>query len=105
MLRAAGFRTLEAATGGEGIALAEEQLPAVILLDLHLPDMDGVGVARELKGGARTASIPVVALSALRIEEDSDWLRAAGFDGYLAKPIDVGAFPAQVGSYCARAGP
>jgi two-component system cell cycle response regulator DivK len=104
VLRAAGIRTLEAATGSEAIALAAEQLPDVILLDLHLPDMDGIAVARELMGDPQTAQIPVVALSALRIEEDGDWLRTAGFAGYLEKPIDVGAFPGQVRSYCARAG-
>ena len=104
VLRADGLRTLEAATGSEGIALAAQQLPDVILLDLHLPDMDGVDVARELAGGARTAQIPVVALSALRIEEHGEWLRAAGFAGYLEKPIEIRAFPGQVRSYCAGAG-
>jgi two-component system cell cycle response regulator DivK len=104
VLRAAGLRTLEAANGRDGIALAAEQLPDVILLDLRLPDMDGIEAARELRSGARTAQIPVVALSALRIEEDGDWLRTAGFTGYLEKPIDVGAFPGQVRRYCTRAG-
>jgi two-component system cell cycle response regulator DivK len=104
VLRAAGFRTLQATSGSEGIALAAEQLPDVILLDLRLPDMDGIEAARELRSGARTAHIPVVALSALRIEGDGDWLRTAGFAGYLEKPIDVGAFPGQVRRYCTRAG-
>ncbi len=103
VLHGAGIRTLEAATGSEGIALAAEQLPDVILLDLHLPDMDGVAVARALMADPQTAQIPVVAFSALRVEEATGWLRAAGFAGYLEKPIDVGAFPGQVRSYCARA--
>jgi two-component system cell cycle response regulator DivK len=104
VLHAAGLRTLEAAGGNEGIALAAERVPDVILLDLHLPDMDGIDVARELRSGARTAEIPVVALSALRIEDDGDWLDDAGFAGYLSKPIDVGTFAGQVRGYCARAG-
>ena len=101
VLRAAGFRTLEAASGAEGIALAAEGLPDVVLLDLRLPDMDGADVASKLRDGARTARIPVVALSALRVD-DSEWLLAAGFVGYLEKPISVGEFPDQVRRYCAR---
>lgn len=103
VLRAAGFRTLEAASGAEGIALAVEHLPDVILLDLRLPDMDGTDAARALADGERTARIPVVALSALPLVGDGDWLLAAGFSGYLEKPISVGAFPDQVRRYCARA--
>jgi two-component system cell cycle response regulator DivK len=102
VLGAAGLRTLEAANGRDGIALAAERLPDVILLDLRLPDMDGVDVARELRGAARTARIPVVALSALQLE--GDWVLAAGFAGYLGKPIDVGAFADQVRSFCTGAG-
>lgn len=103
VLRAAGLRTIEAASGGEGIALAAERLPDVILLDLRLPDMDGGDVARALRDGTKTASIPVVALSALRDAGDSDRLRAAGFAGYLEKPIDVSEFPEQVRRYCGSA--
>ena len=96
VLRAAGFRTLEAARGDEAIAVAAEHRPDVILLDLRLPDMDGTDVARELRGGAETGRIPVVALSASAVRRSSDRLLAAGFDGYLQKPIDVRAFPEQV---------
>jgi len=99
VLRAAGLRTVEAASGGEGIALAAERLPDVILLDLELPDMQGTDVARELRDGARTARIPVVALSARRFDGDRNRLLAAHFAGNLEKPIDVGEFPAQVRSY------
>ena len=70
---------------------------------LRLPDMDGVDVARELRRGERTAHIPVVALSALQLEGGGDRLLAAGFAGYLSKPISVGEFPDQVRGYCARA--
>ncbi|HET7647319.1 MAG TPA: response regulator [Gaiellaceae bacterium] len=100
VLRAAGLRTVEAATGGEGIALAAELEPDVILLDLALPDVDGATVAVELRRGSRTMGIPVVAVSARPYAGDRDTLRAAGFAGYLEKPIDVGAFPEQVRRYC-----
>jgi two-component system, cell cycle response regulator DivK len=103
VLRAAGLRTIEAARGNEAIALAAECLPDVILLDLRLPDMDGTDVARGLRGEGATRRIPVVALSASPHVGGSDRLLAAGFDGYLQKPIDVRAFPAQVRSYCGRA--
>jgi two-component system, cell cycle response regulator DivK len=102
VLHAAGFRTLEGASGAEGIALAEQHLPDVILMDIGLPDMDGTTAARKLREAARTARIPVVALSALPLEDN--WFLAAGFAGYLEKPISVGAFPDQVRGYCARAG-
>ena len=100
ILRAVGLRTIEAADGHEAVALAVESLPDVILLDLRLPDMDGREVARALRDGAQTRLIPVVALTALRHGGDHDALSAAGFAGYLEKPIDVRAFPGQVRSYC-----
>jgi two-component system cell cycle response regulator DivK len=103
VLRAAGLGTLEAASGTEAIALAAERLPDVILLDLRLPDMDGTDVARELRDGARTARIPVVALSALPYVGNNDRLLAAGFAGFLKKPIDVREFPEQVRRYCGPA--
>ena len=93
VLRADGFRTIEAATGAEAIAVATGGLPDVILLDLRLPDMDGLDVLKELKGRAATARIPVVALSAVRTEADPDWLLEAGFSGCLEKPITVRELP------------
>jgi two-component system cell cycle response regulator DivK len=103
VLRAAGFRTLQAASGAEAIALATEHLPELILLDLRLPDLDGVDVVRGLADHAGTASIPVVALSALPLDGEA-WLLAAGFAGCLEKPISVAEFPDQVRRYCARRG-
>jgi two-component system cell cycle response regulator DivK len=100
LLRAAGFRTLEAGTGGEGIAIAREHLPDVILMDLQLPDMNGTDAVRSLRDGARTAQLPVLVLSAHRLESDSDWLLEAGFAGYIEKPIDVSGFADQVRRYC-----
>lgn len=100
VLGAAGFRTLEAASGAEGLALADGHLPDVILMDLRLPDMDGASVARELGARARTTSIPVVALSSLPLDRGD--LSQVGFAGSLEKPFDVRAFPAQVRRFCAR---
>jgi CheY-like chemotaxis protein len=101
VLLAAGFRTLLARTGAEAVALGVEQLPDVILMDLRLPDMDGTEAARILADEARTAAIPVVALSAVGLEGDTAWLTRAGFSGCLQKPIDVESFPHQVRRFCA----
>jgi two-component system, cell cycle response regulator DivK len=101
VLRADGIETVEAATGAEGIALAIEHIPDVILMDLRLPDMDGAEAARRLEQNERTSRIPVVAMSVMPLEDSNEWLDAAGFAGWLAKPIRVGTFPDQVRFYCA----
>jgi two-component system cell cycle response regulator DivK len=101
VLSAAGFRTLEAATGAEAVALALEHVPDVVLMDLRLPDMDGTQALRTLRGGERTGRIPVVAMSALRLQGGGDWLEEAGFAGWLEKPISVGTFADEVRRYCA----
>jgi two-component system, cell cycle response regulator DivK len=99
VLQVAGLATLEAATGAEGIAAAAEHMPNIVLLDLRLSDMHGVDVARALRDRARTANIPVVALSALQPGADIDWLLAEGFAGSIEKPIDIKSFPEQVRRY------
>jgi len=104
VLRLAGLRTLEAATGGESIALAVEHLPAVILMDIRLPDMDGTAAAVRIKGDPRTAHIPIVALTSLAMKGDRETLLGAGFDGYLEKPISVSRFPQQVRDFLNRGG-
>jgi two-component system cell cycle response regulator DivK len=103
VLEAAGLGTLEAANGAEGIELAKARLPDVVLMDLHLPDMDGADAARTLARAARTARIPIVALSASRLERSDEWLRAAGFAGRLEKPMRVREFPDQVRRFCTPA--
>ena len=103
VLRAGGFRTLEAASAADGIATAEAHLPDVILMDLHLPDRHGADAARELGQGTKTRRIPVVALSSSPLEGAGDWLLAAGFAGYLQKPFSVKEFPGMVREFCASA--
>jgi two-component system, cell cycle response regulator DivK len=93
VLRAAGFRTIGAASGAEAVAQARAAQPVVILMDIRLPDMDGGDAARQLKADARTQWIPVIAMTALALGERS-FLGA--FDGYVGKPIDVRAFPDEV---------
>jgi two-component system, cell cycle response regulator DivK len=105
LLRADGIRTIEATGGTEAVGLAAQTLPDVILLDLQLPDMDGIQVVRELKARDSTSRIPVVALTATRIGGDDDWLRAAGFTACIEKPFDTRDFPGRVRGYAARANP
>ena len=102
VLSAAGFRTFGAATAAQGIALAREHVPDVILMDLRLPDMDGVEATRKLLAHDRTALIPVVAMSASPLEGSDDWLEEAGFTGWLEKPIHVSTFPEQVRRFGVR---
>jgi two-component system, cell cycle response regulator DivK len=103
VLSADGLRTIEAASGADALAIAAEELPDLILLDLGLPDMDGIDVVRALKAHERTAHMPVVALTAMRTEDDDGWLRAAGFSACIEKPIDVRGFPARIRSHAAPA--
>lgn len=100
VLSAAGFRTFGSATAMQGIALAQEHVPDVILMDLRLPDIDGVHATRRLAAHERTALIPVVVMSASPLEGSGDWLEEAGFAGWLEKPIHVSTFPEQVRSFC-----
>ena len=96
VLRASGLETLEAANGAEGIAVACGRQPDVILMDIRLPDMDGTDAVRLLKDDARTDAIPVVALTSFAMKGDRERFLAAGFDGYIEKPISVRDFPGQV---------
>ena len=103
ILRFKGFRTIEAGTGAAALALAVEGQPDLVLLDIQLPDMDGEQALGELRANHETADIPVVALTAFAMREDRDRLMAAGFDGYISKPIDVRQFSTTVRHYCETA--
>jgi len=96
LLQYNGYETLEARTAEDGVALAAERRPDLILMDIQLPDADGVTALGRLRADGRTASIGVVALTAFAMKDDRQRFLQAGFDGYLEKPIDVRAFPAQV---------
>jgi two-component system, cell cycle response regulator DivK len=85
----AGYRTLEASDGEEGIELARSHRPDLILMDVQLPGMDGVEALGRLRADAATATIPVVALTAFAMKDDRERFLAAGFRGYLEKPISV----------------
>jgi two-component system, cell cycle response regulator DivK len=100
VLVAAGYRTLEATTGEEAVAVATEHSPDLVLMDIQLPDIDGVEALGRLRTDGRTASLPVLALTAQAMEGDRERFLAAGFDGYLSKPVNVVDLVATVARYC-----
>ncbi len=100
VLMSTGYRTLEATTGGEAVALATEHSPDLVLMDIQLPDIDGIEALGRLRADDRTASLPVLALTAQAMEGDRERFLAAGFDGYLSKPVNIAEFVATVKRYC-----
>jgi two-component system cell cycle response regulator DivK len=102
VLLATGYRTLEATTGGEAVALAAEHSPDLVLMDIQLPDIDGVEALGRLRADGRTASVPVLALTAQAMEGDRERFLAAGFDGYLSKPVNIADLVSIVKRYCER---
>jgi two-component system cell cycle response regulator DivK len=100
ILQFRGYSILEARTLADGVALAQSRLPSLILMDIQLPDGDGVTALRRLREEPRTAPIPVVAVTAFAMKDDRERLLDAGFDGYLVKPINVREFPEQVRRFC-----
>lgn len=87
MLAHAGFTVIEAEDGLEGLAQAQKGGPDLILMDLSIPGLDGWELTRRLKADPQTKAIPIVALTAHAMRGDEERARAAGCDGYLAKPI------------------
>jgi len=102
VLRATGYQTVEASTAGEALVLAIEHHPALVLMDIRLPDMDGLEALRRLRMDAQTAAIPVIAITAQAMKGDRERFQEAGFDGYLAKPIDIGELLETVERQCEK---
>jgi two-component system cell cycle response regulator DivK len=95
-----GYRALEATTGEEAIALATEHAPDLVLMDVQLPDLDGVEALRRLRTDERTATIPVLALTAQAMQGDRERFLAEGFDGYVSKPVNVRELLGIVRQHC-----
>ena len=100
VLLATGYRTLEATTGGEAVELAAEHAPDLVLMDIQLPDFDGVQALRRLRADERTAAIPVLAVTAQAMQGDREQFVAAGFDGYVSKPVNVRELIGTVRQHC-----
>jgi two-component system cell cycle response regulator DivK len=96
LLQSAGHSVLTAADAETGLAMAREQQPNLILMDMQLPGMDGLKATALLKGDDATRAIPVIALTALAMKGDEERIRAAGCDGYIAKPMRYHEFLATI---------
>jgi CheY-like chemotaxis protein len=102
LLEEGGYEIVKATSGEEALALTRETndaTPDLILMDIHLPGMDGLSVVRAMKEDARTARIPILALTAHAMRGDRDRFLEAGCDGYISKPIDVKTFVASIERY------
>ena len=91
-----GYRVTEAESAEEALRLVRDELPSLVLMDIHLPGMNGLEALRELRAGPATRGIPVMAVTASAMTHDRAKIMAAGFDGYQSKPISVKPFLAAV---------
>ncbi len=105
VLVATGYRTLEATTASEAVDMASEHTPDLVLMDIQLPDFDGVQALNRLRANGRTARIPVLALTAQAMQGDAERFLSAGFDGYVSKPVNVRDLIGTVRQHCDRRQP
>lgn len=96
ILEANGYAVLQAETGIKGVAMAEEHMPDLIVLDIQLPDIIGNEVLRRIRNIEKTKNIPVVAMTSYAMAGDRERLLAEGCDAYVEKPIDPGSVVAQL---------
>jgi two-component system cell cycle response regulator DivK len=92
VLQAKGYTTIEAVTGEEGVRLATERKPDLILMDIQLPGINGIEALRLLRANPDTAAIPAIAVTASVMQQDRKHITEAGFDGYLGKPLNLKEF-------------
>jgi CheY-like chemotaxis protein len=100
VLTAKGYRILEAWLAEEALALAAQRTPDLVLMDIALPDLDGMEALSRLRADRRTASIPVLALTAQAMHGDRERFLAAGFDDYISKPVNIGQLIGVVSRLC-----
>ena len=102
VLQVKGFSTIEAGSAEDGIKLAVERKPDLILMDIHLPGMNGIEALKVLRADAATAAIPVIAVTASVMPQDRNQITEAGFNAYVAKPINLKEFLDAVRDMLAR---
>jgi two-component system cell cycle response regulator DivK len=103
LLQVSGYRTLEAIDARSGVAMAVEHHPDLVLMDVQLPDEDGISAMRRIRAHPGLASVPIVALTAFAMRDDRERMVAAGFDGYITKPIEMRPFLDEVARHCLAA--
>ena len=99
LLQVSGYSIIEANDGKQGVELARAKKPDLILMDIQMPEMDGLEATRILKADATTSNIPVIALTSYAMKGDREKMLEAGFDGYLSKPIDIKELLGEVAKY------
>lgn len=99
VLRHYGYEVVEATSGEDGVRLAVEVAPDLVLMDLQLPGIDGTEALRRIRDAEGGSEVPVVAVTAFAMDEDRERALASGFDGYVEKPISVRALPQQVATF------
>lgn len=104
VLEAEGYRVLEAGGFADALHLARTNRMDLILIDINMPEVDGLSLTRELRAQPATASVPVVAITANVMRGDQERSLAAGCDGYIQKPIDVDLLPRQIARFIGRRG-
>ena len=92
VLQVKGYKTIESETAEEGLKLALEKSPTLVLMDIQLPGMDGIAALKQLRSNPQTKSIPVIAITASAMTNNRQTMLAEGFDGYQSKPISVKDF-------------
>ena len=97
-----GYQIVEAETGEDGVRLARERRPHLVLMDIQLPGIDGIEALRQLRADEATRAIPVIAVTASAMDHDRQKIMAAGFDGYQSKPLHVKEFIGAVEAMLAR---
>jgi CheY-like chemotaxis protein len=96
LLSAFGYRPIAAVSGAEGIRLAREKRPDLILMDIQMPQMDGYEATREIRADRAVSGVPIVAVTSFAMVGDVERIMASGFDGYISKPIEPETFVRKV---------
>ena len=92
VLQVKGYKTIESETAEDGLKLALDKSPALVLMDIQLPGMDGITALKQLRANPQTKSVPVIAITASTMTNNRQAMLAEGFDGYQSKPISVKDF-------------
>ncbi|HEY1459804.1 MAG TPA: response regulator [Casimicrobiaceae bacterium] len=92
VLQVKGYKTLEAVTGEDGVKLALEHKPDLVLMDIQLPGINGIEALRQIRSNASTSAIPIIAVTASVMQQDRKQITEAGFDAYVGKPINLKEF-------------
>ncbi len=102
LLQVKGYQTIESETAEEGLRLAEEKTPALILMDIQLSGMDGISAMKQLKAASKTKTIPIMAITASAMTHNRESMLAEGFDAYQTKPFNLSEFLADIEQFIGK---